>query len=217
MINIHIRHKAFGEKTVLKDLQFDLQAGELVCLLGPSGCGKTTLLNILAGLDSDYEGSVSQQRCAYMFQEPRLLPWRTLRQNLELVSADQQQIEQLLTSTGLQDAQHEYPPRVSLGMQRRIALARCLLMNPDLILMDEPMVSLDNAMAKKMRAQIQQLRKQKPELSILYVTHDIDEASELGDRILILGGHPTSLQEISTSKLDRQSLQASLDGAETSL
>lgn len=193
MIAIDIRRKTFDNKTVLENIRFSIDKGELICLLGPSGCGKTTLLNILAGLDSRFEGQVDQTQCAYMFQEPRLLPWRTLRQNLELIKNAPERIDELLKLSNLENDQHQFPTKVSLGMQRRAALARCLLVDPELIIMDEPMVSLDKPMADAMRDQIQQLRKKNPDLAILYVTHDLEEARKLADRTLTLGGQPTSL------------------------
>lgn len=193
MIEIDIRRKSFEKVTVLENVRFQLAPGELVCLLGPSGCGKTTLLNLLAGLDTQFEGNISPSLCTYMFQEPRLLPWRSLRQNLELVRDDAERIDELLELCALSESQHQFPTKVSLGMQRRTALARCLLMQPQLILMDEPMVSLDKTMADTMRHQIQLMRDRDPNLSILYVTHDINEAHEMADRFILLDGHPSTV------------------------
>lgn len=205
MIKVDIKSKTFdNNQTILSDINFEISPGELICVLGSSGTGKTTLLNIVAGIDTRYEGSVSKARCAYAFQEPRLLPWRTLRQNLELVKNDPEKIDELLKMSGLSEAQNQFPTRISLGMARRAALARCLLVEPELVLMDEPMVSLDMTMANAMRQQLQLMRKKHPLLAVLYITHDIDEAVELADRIIILSGSPATIQRDIREKASKE-------------
>ena len=197
MIELTVNRKAYGDAPVISALSLTLRAGELVCLLGPSGCGKTTLLNILAGLDGDYSGILhsSHYRVSYMFQEPRLLPWRTVRQNLALVADIQQQrkIDELLKLMELGDVASQYPGRLSLGMARRVALARTLINDPDLILMDEPFVSLDPPTAASLGEVLKRLRQMRPEVAILMVTHNIREALALSDRILVLGNQPTEV------------------------
>ncbi|MEH6625951.1 MAG: ABC transporter ATP-binding protein [Motiliproteus sp.] len=207
MLSVNIEQKDFGSATLFDDFQMSLASGELLCLLGPSGCGKTTLLNMIAGIDNDYQGAIEQSqnyRISYMFQEPRLLPWRTVQQNLELVvkgcqatAADPSlregldtKINHLLKQMGLQNCLDLYPAQLSLGMARRVALARCLLIEPQLILMDEPFVSLDETNLKILYQQLQLLREKHPKLSILLVTHDIREALRLADRILIFDRLP---------------------------
>ncbi len=202
MIRLQIDHKAYAEQLLFEQFELNLAAGELLCLLGPSGCGKTTLLNTIGGLDLDFQGRLEwgavcrPDSVSYMFQQPRLLPWRTVRQNLALVIAPDQydRIEPLLASMGLADCIDAYPNQLSLGMARRVALARSLIVDPELILMDEPFVSLDPPTAAEMRQQVQQLRRLRPLTSILFVTHDIREAISLADRILVLGGQPTQIQ-----------------------
>lgn len=196
MIDIRITAKGF-EHPLLENIGITLNAGELVALVGPSGCGKTTLLNIIAGLDQAFSGVVrcssGPPRTAFMFQEPRLLPWRTLRQNLEIIRPDTQAIDRLLHVVGLWDQQHKFPSQVSLGMARRIALLRCFLVEPELLLMDEPLVSLDEASARIIRQQLAQQRAAQPSLTVLYVTHDLEDACAMADRIIVLGDSPTRI------------------------
>ncbi|SIS94107.1 ABC transporter ATP-binding protein [Neptunomonas antarctica] len=195
MIDLQIQSKYFASHVLFERFQLQLERGELLCLLGPSGCGKTTLLNIIAGLDRDYEGSlITQELCiSYMFQEPCLLPWRTVRQNLELVldPKDYFKIKPLLAELGLEAWMDLYPKTLSLGMARRVALARSLIVEPDLILMDEPFVSLDPHTAEELHALIKSVRQRRPQTSIVLVTHDLQEAVFFADRILMLGDRPT--------------------------
>ncbi|WP_207061186.1 ABC transporter ATP-binding protein [Motiliproteus sp. SC1-56] len=202
MIRLQVDAKDYGARRLFEAFDIRVAPGELLCLLGPSGCGKTTLLNIIAGLDTDYAGTLTGPRAGpsvdgpavgYMFQQPRLLPWRTLRQNLQLVVDPEHyhRIAPLLAQMGLGEYIDSYPNRLSLGMARRAALARCLIIDPGLILMDEPFVSLDPPTAAEMRQRIQALRRRRHDRSILLVTHDLREAVQLADRILVLGGSPT--------------------------
>ncbi len=206
MLNLHIQHKAFNHSPLFDNFKLSLKEGELLCLLGPSGCGKTSLLNMIAGLDQNYQGVIEYDqslRISYMFQEPRLLPWRTVKQNLELVIkgsttpfSDSQnllnRIPALLEQMGLAHSLNQYPAELSLGMARRVALARCLITEPQLILMDEPFVSLDSDNLNILYKQLQQLRQQQPELAIVLVTHDIREALRLADRIVLFDRLPIS-------------------------
>lgn len=202
-IDIHIHCKAFpkqGHKpyVAIQDLHLTLRENEFVCLVGPSGCGKTTLLNLIAGLDRNFEGRIEfhlskPPSLGYVFQEPRLLPWRTVRENLELAlpsGHDPAVITDLLEITGLAPFQHTYPQRLSLGMSRRVALARAFAIEPDLLLLDEPFVSLDAAAAEKMRRLLQELWHRRPH-TVLLVTHDLREAIALADRIVFLTPCPS--------------------------
>ncbi|MDD2769739.1 MAG: ATP-binding cassette domain-containing protein, partial [Methylococcus sp.] len=152
MIRIRIERKLYPVPTsrenpaVIENLELNLERGEFVCLVGPSGCGKTTLLNIVAGLDRQFEGVVefgdkagNRHHTGYVFQEPRLLPWRSVRQNIELAlpkgEIDAGHIDHLLDILGLTQAQHQFPERLSLGMSRRAALARAFAVRPSLLLM----------------------------------------------------------------------------------
>lgn len=203
-IEIHIQRKAFAKHgrasphIAIEDLHLTLRENEFVCLVGPSGCGKTTLLNLIAGLDRDFEGRIDfnlpqPPRLGYVFQEPRLLPWRTVRENLELVlprGHNPEIVTELLEITGLARFQHTYPQRLSLGMSRQVALARAFAIEPDLLLLDEPFVSLDAITAEKMRRLLQKLWRQRPP-TVLFVTHDLREAIALADRLVFLTSSPT--------------------------
>lgn len=199
MIELELESKVYAGRRVLGPLSLQLRAGELLCLLGPSGCGKTTLLNVLAGLDRDWQGRLTlgdgrgSGRVGFMFQEPRLLPWRTVRQNLALVGQGdcRARITTLLELMELEAFADHYPGQLSLGMARRVALARTLLNRPELILLDEPFVSLDPPTAAQLGAMLGRLRREQPEVAMVMVTHDLREALNLADRILILGGSPT--------------------------
>lgn len=188
--------------------QFDLtiHANEFVCLVGSSGCGKTTLLNCLAGLDKQFSGQISVEpkhtspKIGYVFQNPRLLPWRTVRENIELVLPDvNADVDALLEFMQLTKCQHEYPERLSLGMNRRVAIIRAFAVNPDLLLMDEPFVSLDPPTARDVRTLLLQLWQQRPH-TVLFVTHDLREAIALADRLIFLKANPmTVLRDVSVS------------------
>ena len=206
-IHIDIKNKIFPASgcthTVIENLHCTLTHEQLICLVGPSGCGKSTLLNIVAGLDQDFSGAVSlsEQSCkpiiGYVFQNPRLLPWKTVRENIEIVLTpehDSAQVDLLLLTLGLSKAQNTYPQQLSLGMSRRVALARAFAVQADLLLMDEPFVSLDSATARRIRALLSELRQQRPQ-TILFVTHDLREAIELADRLLFLSASPCCIVE----------------------
>ena len=202
-LEIGIRRKHYaGARPVIQDLQLRVAAGQFVCLVGPSGCGKTTLLNLVAGLDRNYEGEIRHglpdgrtPRLGYVFQNPRLLPWRTVRENVELAlppGADPSYVDHLFEVVGLTDAQHRYPERLSVGMSRRAALVRAFAVNPDLLLMDEPLVSLDPPTARRIRELIIRLWQERPH-TVLFVTHDLAEAVELADRVVFLSTSPAQV------------------------
>jgi len=186
-------------KQVIKDLQLILGNNEFVCLVGPSGCGKTTLLNILAGLDKEFTGSVElnpqhlKPKVGYVFQSPRLLPWRTVQENLSLASqAKAETLEFLLESMGLAAEKNSYPEHLSLGMSRRVSIIRAFAIDPDLLLMDEPFVSLDPPTARQVRQLLVNLWSKRPH-KVLYVTHDLREAISLADRLIFLNSQPMSV------------------------
>jgi NitT/TauT family transport system ATP-binding protein len=228
-VRIRIARKSFpaiggrDEQTVLRDVAFDVAARSFVVLTGPSGCGKSTLLNIVAGLDTDYEGEIDlgpgEPRMTFIFQTPRLLPWRTIRENLSLSLPDgdprQAGIDEMLERVGLTEAKNAYPERTSLGMQRRAALARGFIQEPDILLMDEPFVSLDDPTAHDLRALLVALWNTRP-TTVLFVTHDRTEAVMLGTRILRLAAGSASIVADETVRLgpaertDRDKVQAEL-------
>jgi len=207
-LSIDIRDKSFprdegGVREVLRQVHIELQAHELVCLFGPSGCGKTTLLNIVAGLDDDFDGEVRQDgngsdqapRVGYVFQQPRLLPWLTVRQNLALVATDDAargRVPALIEATGLGQHAAAFPRRLSGGQLRRVALARALVIDPDLLLLDEPFISLDLEAADRLRRHLHDLLGQRP-TTALFVTHDLREAALLADRVVYLSPAPATV------------------------
>ncbi|MGZ5029472.1 MAG: ABC transporter ATP-binding protein [Methylobacter sp.] len=199
-IQINISNKTYptATKPSIEGLKLSLNSNEFTCLVGPSGCGKTTLLNIIAGLDKDYDGDilVGQQhthpKIGYIFQNPRLLPWRTVRENIELALNGNQSpevIDELLEVMQLTAAQHVYPERLSLGMSRRVAIIRAFAVDPEVLLMDEPFVSLDAPTARQVRELLLKLWQQRPH-TVLFVTHDLREAIALADRLVFLSTSP---------------------------
>jgi len=179
---------------VLGELAFSLGNGEVAALVGPSGCGKTTLLRIIAGLDSDFEGSVAlpaHGMLGMVFQEPRLLPWRTVEQNVRLAApqATDAALGTLFQALGLTAHRDHYPGELSLGLARRVALARAFAVEPDLLLLDEPFVSLDDALAARLRDELADLVNRRP-ITTLLLTYNLEEAIGLADRLLLLSLSP---------------------------
>ncbi len=211
--------KAFGERTVLADLTLDLPAGGFTAIVGPSGAGKSTLLNLLGGLDTDFDGSLSwgdganatraaARRIGYCFQDPRLMPWMTLQRNLELVlpssSRSRERVRELLRRVGLAGREADFPGALSGGMQRRAALARAMVVQPSLLLLDEPFASLDAPTAADLRNLLLELwRGERP--AVVLVTHDLSEALQLADEVLFLCSDPGRIvhrEPLGPSRLD---------------
>lgn len=210
-----------SDHKILGALNIKLTPGETHCLLGPSGSGKTSLLNVMAGLQQEnrvasenrYQNQWGQRKpdIGYLFQQPRLLPWRTVMQNLQLVEPDKEVVLRMLDEVRLQGYADYYPAKISLGMARRVALARCLLLKPELVLMDEPLTSLDLPTAREMRRLIKRLVCDHPTRSMIYVTHDLDEALELGDTVSVLGHTPAEvIYRSSTDNVSREELESLL-------
>ena len=185
---------ALGARRVLGALRLSLKRGEAGAVVGPSGCGKSTLLRIIAGLDHDFQGSVTlpeHGRLGMVFQEPRLLPWRSVAENISIVApqARDAEIAALLQELELESHADHFPLELSLGLARRVALARALAIKPDLLLLDEPLVSLDAALALALRERIARLIDD-TRVTTLIVTHDLSEAIALADKIFILSPRP---------------------------
>lgn len=185
------RHEALGE------IAFALRKGEVGAVLGPSGCGKTTLLRIVAGLEARFEGTVLRRdgdRLAVVFQEPRLLPWRMVEDNIRIAAPDigEGELAELLATLGLGEHRRHFPAELSLGLARRVALARAMAVRPDLLLLDEPFASLDAATATSLIEQIIDIVDQRA-MTTLLVTHDLDAAIRLADAVFVLSERPGRL------------------------
>jgi sulfonate transport system ATP-binding protein len=199
-LDVTIRHKRYPRSSqieILQNIQFSLRSGEVAAICGPSGCGKTTILRIVAGLDTEFDGLIrrpARGRIGMVFQEPRLLPWRTVEQNIRIAAprVTEASLKSLFTTFGLTAHRTHFPGQLSLGLARRVALARALAVEPEVLLMDEPFASLDAARAAKLRSELAMLMDSRP-LTTLLVTHDLDEAILLADRILLLSGQPSQL------------------------
>ena len=179
---------------VLAGLRFALSSGEVGVFVGPSGCGKSTMLRILAGLDADFRGHVSRPanaRLGMVFQEPRLLPWRSVEDNVRLAAphADETRLSALFTILELNAHRSHFPGELSLGLARRVALARAFAVEPELLVLDEPFVSLDAELAKRLRGELAELVSRRP-VTTLLVSHDVDEVIGLADRVFLLSASP---------------------------
>jgi ABC-type nitrate/sulfonate/bicarbonate transport system ATPase subunit len=186
-----------GFLEVLGELAFTVASGEVVALVGPSGCGKTTLLRIIAGLDRDFRGEVSLPvsiTLGMVFQEPRLLAWRTVEHNVRLAAPriGDAELDALFATLELSEHRNHYPGELSLGLARRAALARAFAVKPDLLLLDEPFVSLDDDLAARLREELAELVESRSLMTLL-VTHNIDEAIGLADRIVFLSSSPAQV------------------------
>lgn len=186
--------KRFGDLLVLDNWNIKLGKGERVVLLGPSGCGKTTFFRIVADLDKHYDGNVEifVDKIGYVFQEPRLLPWRTINNNLKIIRDNETKIKEIISMMGLEGFENLLPSRLSGGMKQRVNIARALLVEPDILIMDEPFTSLDLNIKLSIIEDINKLWESN-RYSLLMVTHDIKEALLLADRILIVSQRPSHI------------------------
>ena len=198
LLEVSIASKAYwaasGERLgVIQDVAFAVRQGEVVALVGPSGCGKTTTLRIVAGLDGDFDGAVMRPPGAIgmVFQEPRLLPWRTVEDNVRLAApdADDATLDALFATLELTAHRAHFPGDLSLGLARRVALARAFAVEPSLLILDEPFASLDAPLAARLRDELALLVARRP-VTTLLVTHDIEEAVRLADRLIALSARP---------------------------
>lgn len=210
-----------GSTLALHNLSFQVAAQEFVCIVGPSGCGKTTLLKLIAGLQAPDSGCIvlgggadafkpQRPTCAMVFQDQGLFPWLTVLENaafgLEMQGVDRQtrqaRATQWLSNVGLADFLHSYPHQLSGGMRQRVAIARAFLADAPILLMDEPFGALDAQTRLLMQAELLTLW-QNERKTVVYVTHDIEEAIWLGDRVLLLSGRPGQILEELPIPLDR--------------
>lgn len=203
---------AKGEVVALKNVNFKTHRREFVCVIGPSGCGKSTLIRILAGLESHTSGDVlldnkpvtgpGRDR-GMVFQGYTLFPWRTVKKNvmfgLEMngITGEEaaNEADLWLELVGLEKFANAYPHELSGGMKQRVAIARALVNQPRILLMDEPFGALDAQSRAKMQAHLLEIWRN-IDITILFITHDLDEAIFLADRILVLKAHPGEVQEL---------------------
>ncbi|MGA3094659.1 MAG: ABC transporter ATP-binding protein [Dehalococcoidales bacterium] len=215
--------KGFGKLAVLDSISFSVEHGEMVCILGPSGCGKTTLLRIAAGLIPFDSGTVLVggedirnnhdylKTVSVVFQEPRLLPWRTARQNVHLSlelrkdghdEGDLGAVDAALSMVGLSEFTGAYPHELSGGMKQRVSLARAIVTEPEILFMDEPLTGLDLHNREELQDEIVRIWSQK-KVTLLLVTHDPAEAIHMADRIIVLSERPTRIKSIIGVNLPR--------------
>ena len=208
--HINIKKKSFvnpHDKTsidVLKNINIKIKYKEFVCIVGPSGCGKTTLMNIIGGLIEAEDQKYSKEQVdlktnedyGYVFQTSRLLPWLTVKENIELVCEENEEyierIESLLSDFDLHEFKNYYPKSISGGMRRKVSLARALIKKPQILLMDEPFVSLDQPTAENLYSVLINYWKKNP-ITIILITHNLKEAILLGDRIIFFSKRPASV------------------------
>jgi NitT/TauT family transport system ATP-binding protein len=204
----------FGSEIVFDDLRFEVERGEFLCILGPSGCGKSTALRLIGGLLAPSAGGVSidgrpaeenWRRLAYVFQAPRLVPWRDARDNVALAlelrdpsigkAERRERADKLLARVGLGADARKFPRMLSGGERQRVAIARALAVEPEIILMDEPFSALDVNTRQRLRQELIELWRETRK-TIVFVTHDIDEALVLADRILVFSGKPARVLDV---------------------
>ncbi len=206
VLHVQVQNKAYTRAgggapiVVLDNIEFALHAGQTLAIIGPSGCGKSTLLRIIAGLDKQYDGVISRPqpgRLSMVFQEPRLLAWRDVETNIRLVAPDisTTALADLLQALGLDEHARAFPGELSLGLARRVAIARAFAVAPQLLLLDEPFVSLDEALVGKLRAELAALVA-KHAMTTLLVTHDLLDAVALADQLLVLSARPARILEV---------------------
>ncbi|RNF34395.1 ATP-binding cassette domain-containing protein [Paracoccus methylarcula] len=195
-MRIELKGKSFAGHEVLGPLTLEIGRGQRVAVLGPSGIGKSTLLRIIAGLDEEFSGSLSgDDRLAVVFQEPTLLPWRRALENVTIpAGCDESAARDLMARVGLSGREEQFPRQMSLGQQRRLALARAFAARPDILLMDEPFASLDTETASRMIGLTSELL-ERSGAGLLLVTHDPGEPARLGARPVQLGGNPAVLRD----------------------
>ncbi|WP_439124366.1 ABC transporter ATP-binding protein [Marivita sp.] len=195
VLTVTLNDMAFEGKSVLGPIDLKLTRRETVAITGPSGVGKTTLMRIIAGLEHRHNGHVRRpEKLAMVFQEPTLMRWRTVADNLRItLGLTPEQIETALEQVGLPGRGSAFPDQLSLGQQRRLSLARAFAGKPDVLLMDEPFVSLDADLSDEMMTLFERLRDSHP-VATLLVTHAIPEAERLATRILELSGQPARIK-----------------------
>ena len=203
MIDISGVTKHFDDVHALAEINLDIGTGEFVSIVGPSGCGKSTLLRIIAGLVSTHGRVVKPDKGAFVFQDSALLPWRNVQKNIELLmelelipKAERvEKARSALSQVGLTGFEKNYPHQLSGGMKMRLSLARSLVLNPDYLLMDEPLSAVDELTREVLQEEIYALWK-KDKFTAILVTHNVPEAVYLSNRVVIMSPRPGSITHI---------------------
>lgn len=210
--NLKKKYARINQKDVyvLDDVSFEVEKGEFICIVGESGCGKSTLLRIMSGLDSEYDGQViidnelikkPNKKRGMVYQEHRLFPWMTVEENIEFVMNDiekqemKEKAQKVIELVGLEGFAAAYPKELSGGMAQRVNIARALVNEPEILFLDEPFGALDALTRIQLQKELLKIR-QKQRNTMLLVTHDIEEAVFLADRIIVLGTRPAKILEI---------------------
>lgn len=221
-VQIHNLNKSFAMKEgalpVLSDININIERGEFICILGSSGCGKSTMLRMLAGLDTEYTGEIvvdgkrvkgPDSEIGMIFQESRLFPWLKVKDNIKFGASSmmsrlekERECARYIELVGLQGFEKSYPHQLSGGMQQRVSIARSLIENPKLLLLDEPFGALDALTRMNMQQETLRIWS-KEKTTMILVTHDIDEAIYLGSRIIILSSRPGKIREVIRVDLPR--------------
>ncbi|MCA7903619.1 ABC transporter ATP-binding protein [Burkholderia cepacia] len=207
LLDLRITRKYYGDRTILADVPLQVTRGEIVCVVGPSGCGKSTLLRIVAGLDTDFRGSVKlggvaldgpSPRVGVIFQEPRLLPWLSIADNVGFAAGPRggraPAVARLLDEVGLAGVARQLPATLSGGMAQRAAIARGLFGEPDLLLLDEPFSAVDAMTRMRLQTLLLDVVA-RHRMAAIVITHDLDEALYLGDRVLMLAPDPGRIDD----------------------
>jgi NitT/TauT family transport system ATP-binding protein len=210
LIEIKNVYHSYGKVHVLNDVNLEIRRGEFVAIVGPSGCGKTTLLNLISGYETPGSGKILRTgKSRMVYQQDGLFPWLTVAENISLglrhikkKEEVQRQITDAIRLIGLQGFEDHYPHQLSGGMRQRVELARALSGDSDLLLMDEPFSALDYITRLKMRGELVRFLRERPRTVVL-VTHDIEEAAQLADRVIPLTTRPATILEQKTIDLER--------------
>ncbi|MGH9768061.1 MAG: ABC transporter ATP-binding protein [Blastocatellia bacterium] len=200
-LQLEIVSRSFGAVEVLRELSLEILRGEFVAVVGPSGCGKTTLLNLLSGYDQPSSGVINREgRVRMVYQQDGLFPWQTVTENIALglrhIGDEKErgrQVSEMLSLIRLEGFENHYPHQLSGGMRQRVELARALAGDSDILLLDEPFSALDYLTRLRMRQELARLLQERPR-TVALVTHDIEEAAQLADRVVVLSERPAQIR-----------------------